>query len=208
MYEEMYHDEIIDKNPLARIKNLSTQSREPKPFTQEEVTKILDELTGQVKNLIQFAFWSGLRASELVALRWQDVDLPHNRVFVKSACVRGERKDKKTKSGKREVTLQPQAREALLNQQTYIGKLNETIFHDPRTDKPWKDDQPIRKIVWTPALKKAGIKYRNPYQTRHTFASTMLSRGEHYMWVAKQMGHKNWGQIIKVYGRWIPQVSV
>lgn len=204
MYDEMYHDEIIDKNPLERVKNLPTQSREPKPFTQEEVTKILNELTGQEKNLIQFAFWSGLRTSELIALRWQDVDLEQNRIFVKTARVRGQLKDTKTKSGKREVTLQPQAREALLNQQTYTGRLNETVFHDPRTGKAWKDDQPIRKNVWTPALKRAGIKYRNPYQTRHTFASTLLSRGENPLWVAQQMGHKDWGQIIKIYGQWIP----
>lgn len=205
MYDEMYHDEIIDKNPLERVKNLPTQSREPKPFTQEEVTKILNELTGQEKNLIQFAFWSGLRTSELIALRWQDVDLEQNRIFVKTACVRGQLKDTKTKSGKREVILQLQAREALLNQQTFTGRLNETVFHDSRTGKAWKDDQPIRKNVWTPALKKTGIEYRNPYQTRHTFASTLLSRGENPLWVAQQMGHKDWGQIIKIYGRWIPQ---
>lgn len=43
-----------------------------------------------------------------------------------------------------------------------------------------------------------------PYQTRHTFASTLLSRGENPLWVAQQMGHKDWGQIIKIYGQWIP----
>ncbi len=140
----------------------------------------------------------------MIALRWQDVDFEQNRIFVKTAYVRGQLKDTKTKSGKREVTLQPQAREALLNQQTYTGRLNEAVFHDPRTDKTWKDDQPIRKNVWTPAQKRAGIKYRNPYQTRHTFASTLLSRGENPLWVAQQMGHKDWGQIIKICGQWIP----
>lgn len=95
-----------------------------------------------------------MRTSELIALRWQDVDLEQNRIFVKTACVRGQLKGTKTKSGKREVTLQPQAREALLNQQTYSKRLNENVFHDPRTGKAWKDDQPIRKIVWTPALKR------------------------------------------------------
>jgi integrase len=42
-------------------------------------------------------------------------------------------------------------------------------------------------------LKKANIDYRNPYQTRHTYASQMLSRGENPMWVAHQLGHKDWG---------------
>lgn len=205
MFEELYHDEIIDKNPLQRVKNLPNKTREPEPFKQEEIIKILNELTGQEKNLIQFAFYSGLRTSELIALRWQDVEFEQNRIFIKQAHVRGQLKDTKTKSGKREVTLQTQAKEALLNQQAFTGKQNETVFHNPQTNLPWKNDQPIRKNVWIPALKKAGIKYRNPYQTRHTFASTLLSRGEKPLWVAQQMGHKDWGMIIKVYGRWIPQ---
>ncbi len=101
--------------------------------------------------------------------------------------------------------LQPQAREALLDQLSYTEKLKETVFHNPRHNQPWKDDQAIRKTVWIPALERAGIKYRNPYQTRHTFASTLLSRGEHHMQVAEEMGHKDWGQIRKSYGRYIPQ---
>ncbi|MBA3755934.1 MAG: tyrosine-type recombinase/integrase [Nitrosomonas sp.] len=205
LFDELFLDGVIDKNPFARVKNLPSNTREPEPFNQEEVVKILNELTGQEKNLIQFAFWSGLRTSELIALRWENIDLDQNRIFVRSACVRGYFKTTKTKSGKREVMLQPQAREALLNQKNYTEKYNEAVFLDSRVNKPWKDDQAIRKIVWTSALKRAGIKYRNPYQTRHTFASTLLSRGENPLSVAQQMGHKDWGQIIKVYGRWIPQ---
>lgn len=52
-----------------------------------------------------------------------------------------------------------------------------------------------------PALLKVGQKYRNPYQTRHTFASTLLSRGDNPMFVAQQMGHKDWAMIRKVYER-------
>lgn len=208
MYEEMYLDEIIDKNPFDRVKNLSVKIREPEPFTADEVAKILNELEGQERNLIQFAFWSGLRTSELIALRWRDVDLEHNQIFVRQAKVRGHIKGTKTNAGTREVELQPQAKEALLSQQTHSGKIGEIVFHDSRAGEPWKNDQAIRKVVWTPALKKAGLKYLNPYQTRHTFASTLLSRGENPLWVAQQMGHKDWGQIRKVYGRWIKQEKI
>ncbi len=45
---------------------------------------------------------------------------------------------------------------------------------------------------------------RRPYQTRHTYASMMLSAGEHPMWVAKQMGHTDWTMTSRVYGRWMP----
>ncbi|RMH36814.1 MAG: hypothetical protein D6694_13555, partial [Gammaproteobacteria bacterium] len=49
------------------------------------------------------------------------------------------------------------------------------------------------------------VRYRPPYQTRHTYASMMLSAGANPLWVARQMGHKDWGMIRKRYGRWIPQ---
>lgn len=205
MYKELFLDEIIDKNPLDRITNLSVQVREPEPFNAGEIEKILNKLEGQEKNLIQFAFWTGLRTSELIALRWQDIDLINNRIFVRQAKVKGQIKGTKTSSGTREIMLQPQAKEALTNQHTYTGKVDEIVFHDSRTNQSWKNDQTIRKVVWIPALERAGLKYRNPYQTRHTFASMLLSKGENPLWVANQMGHKDWGQIRKVYGRWIPQ---
>lgn len=32
----------------------------------------------------------------------------------------------------------------------------------------------------------------------------MLSAGEHPMWETKQMGHKDWTMIAKIYGKWMP----
>jgi len=42
----------------------------------------------------------------------------------------------------------------------------------------------------------------------HTYASMMLSAGEHPMWVAKQMGHTDWTMIARVYGRWMPSADI
>jgi integrase len=46
-----------------------------------------------------------------------------------------------------------------------------------------------------------------PYQTRYAYTGTLLSSGENPLWVAQQMGHKDWGMIRKTYGRWIPEVD-
>ena len=64
-----------------------------------------------------------------------------------------------------------------------------------------------RKTMWHPAMKKSAVRYRRPYQTRHTYASMMLSAGEHPMWVAKQMGYIDWTMIARVYGRWMPSAD-
>lgn len=203
VFKDAFCDDLIAKNPLERVRFLPIEQREPNPLTPSEIQLVLDQLQGQSRNLFQFAFWSGLRTSELIGLRWEDIDFDNNRFYVRVAVVGRREKTTKTTSGIRTVDLNPQTLEALTNQKNYTGG-SHRVFHDEKTNEPWLSDQPIRKRLWIPALKAAELEYRNPYQTRHTFASMMLSQGKNPLWVAQQMGHKDWGMIRKVYGRWIP----
>lgn len=99
------------------------------------------------------------------------------------------------------------ALEALQAQKQHTWLAGAEVFQDPQTGERWAADQPIRKTLWTWALKKGGVRYRYPYQTRHTYASMMLSADEHPMWVAKQMGHADWTMIARTYGKWMPDVD-
>ena len=83
------------------------------------------------------------------------------------------------------------------------GNAAEEIFRDPRSGDSWKNDQALRKVYWDVALRDAGVKRREPKQTRHTYASQLLTDGANPLYVAQQMGHKDWGMIRKVYGRYI-----
>lgn len=71
--DEALHNEIINKNFFnnwrPRIKKELKEDEDVNPFTLEEINKIFNSCTGQIRNLIQFAFWSGLRTSELIALK-------------------------------------------------------------------------------------------------------------------------------------------
>ncbi|HEY0842979.1 site-specific integrase [Methylotenera sp.] len=207
VFEDAYAEEIIDKNPMLRVKNLPVKTEEPHPLTPAESEAILKELPQQGKNLIQFALWSGLRTSELIALEWSDVDFKAGVVRVRRAIVNKNAKQPKTKSGERDVKLFPPSLDALLDQKQFTYSSGSRVFNNPNTNKPWETDAQIRRTLWIPALMKAGIEYRTPYQTRHTYASTLLSAGEPPMWVANQMGHKDWAMIRRVYGRWIPEVD-
>lgn len=204
---DAYADGLIERNPIIRISNLSVRFDEPQPFTPTEMMEIYKELPAQGKNLAQFAIWSGLRTSELIALEWSDIDWLKGLVRVRRACVNKIVKVPKTKSGERDVKLLPPALDALNDQKQYTLEFNKRIFHNPRTNTPWETDGQIRKTMWQPALKRAGVTYRIPYQMRHTYASTLLSAGENPLWVAGQMGHKDWGMIRKRYGRYIPEVD-
>jgi len=204
MLADAFADGAIDRNPMDRIKNLEVRQEDPEPFNFDEQQRILDTLPDQGRNLIQFAFWTGLRTSELIALEWGDIDRVKNTAYVQRACVRGKLKYPKTRSGKREVMLLPDAIEALENQIPFTFKQGKRIFHNPETDKPWSSDVKIRYPLWTKALKAAGVRYRNPYQTRHTYASMLLSAGENPAWIARQMGHTNMNMVLQKYGRYLP----
>ena len=164
-------------------------------------------LTGQAANLVQFALWTGLRTSELVALDWSDVDWIRGEVMITKAltqAAKGVAEMPKTAAGRRAVKLLGPALAALKAQKDHTFLAGNEVFQNPRTLERWAGDGPIRKTMWAHAVKKAGVRYRRPYQTRHTYASMMLSAGEHPMWVAQQMGHSDWTMIARVYGRWMP----
>lgn len=201
---------LIKTNPLEEIqlskeinKTASKSDYEIEPFTEEEKQIIIDNAEGQIKNLIQFNFWTGLRISELIALKWSDIDLEKNITHVKRAKVENEIKTTKTKAGIRKVIILPKAKEALINQLEFT-KDSEFIFHNPNTNKAWGSSNKIGE-AWKRVLDKTNVKYRNPYQMRHTYASTLLSNGENIFWLATQMGHENTEMLFKHYGRWIPE---
>jgi integrase len=206
-------EELIDVNPLvgwtfSRKGHVKDENADP--FSPEEQRAILAALDGQAKNLVQFALWTGMRTSELVALNWSDINWLRGEAYVTRALTQaaaGKAEVTKTISGKRPIKLLAPAMEALIAQKAHTFLADREVFQNPRTLERWTGDQPIRKTMWAKAVKKAGVRYRSPYQTRHTYASMMLSAGEHPMWVAKQMGHTDWTMIARVYGRWMPSAD-
>ncbi|AXD04840.1 integrase [Salmonella enterica subsp. enterica serovar Muenchen] len=54
---------------------------------------------------------------------------------------------------------------------------------------------------------QAGIRRRNPYHTRHTFACWLLSAGANPSFIANQIGHENAQMVNEAYGMWIEELS-
>lgn len=209
--QDALNDELIEVNPMYgwtyERKDAPKPTDDVDPFDAEEQAAILDACSNpQHKNLFQFAFWSGLRTSELVALEWSDIDWRRNFVRVSRALTQAsdEPETTKTRRGTRDVKLLQPALEALTAQKSFSFLAGGAVFLNPRTGERWQGDQPIRTGAWAHALRAAKIRYRRPYQTRHTYASMMLTAGESPIWLAGQMGHSDTTMIFRNYGRWIP----
>jgi len=52
-------------------------------------------------------------------------------------------------------------------------------------------------------LKRLGLRYREPYQTRHTSATLALMAGANPSYIARQLGHTNANMLFRVYSKWI-----
>lgn len=200
-------DNIIATNPLygwtPKVKKTGQAESKVKPFSLDEIRSILDAASGETRNLLEFGFWTGLRTSELIAVRWEDIE--GSNLHVRRAKVAGEIKPPKTKSGIRDVKLLTPAQDALQRQKEKTYLMQEWIFLAP-DGKPWRGDGQLRN-VWTKILKKADVEYRNPYQMRHTYASLLCSAGENLHWIANQMGHSDTSMVGRVYGKWIPDAD-
>lgn len=64
-----------------------------------------------------------------------------------------------------------------------------------------------RGTCWNSAVKRAGIRRRNPYHTRHTYACWMLSAGANPSFIASQMGHEDAQMVYQVYSAWIEDMN-
>ncbi len=203
-------DGLIQRNPLVDFevrKPRAVQQDQIDPFTHDEILAIAAHCPAEFANMVLFWAWCGPRTGEMIALDWSDVDWRRGTVRISRAVREGRTKATKTEAGTRDVKLLGPALEALQAQKAVTFLAGKQIWIDPRTRDRWAGDGAIRKTAWTYALRKAGVRYRYPYQLRHTFASWMLSAGENPLWVAKQMGHRDWSMIVRTYGRWIPDVD-
>lgn len=208
--DEAVTDEIIPVNPVNKVtvgRYTSTTKKNYKvdPLTPEEIELVLNSCkSDEHKYLFMFAFHTGLRSSELCALQWSDVNLNTKVIHVHQAKVNGVIKGTKTKAGTRDVDLDDEAIYALNHIKRY--QQHNFVFPDPKTrSKVWANADAIRKKAWIPALEKSGIRYRNAYQTRHTFATMKISQGVNLFYLAKQMGHKGLEMIFQNYGDYLKE---
>ncbi|MEX2990942.1 Arm DNA-binding domain-containing protein [Serratia fonticola] len=212
--DEAVIDGLTTINPVSLVKAGRYQTKHEKsesayvvdPFTPAEISALLSATSNpQWGNLFLFAFSTGMRSSELCSLRWDEIDFVGRTAHVTSASVEGVLKGTKTKAGTRKIELNDQAMAALSSQRAFTFMKAGVIFDDPKTNSPWAGADAIRKKAWAPTLRKAGVRYRNPYQTRHTYATRHISQGANLFWLAAQMGHKGPEMLFRHYGSYLKE---
>ncbi len=199
-------DRAISVNPAAAIRNSKVQRQDPDPLELSEVDLVLADLGQhhgpQIANYFAAAIFAGFRPSEQISLQWSDIDFVRRTARVERARVWGKDKNTTKTHTARDVELTDRALEAFTAQKEHTLLTRGAVFHNPKTRRPWNDEQ-VQRRCWNASLKRCGLRHREAYQTRHTFATLALMAGANPMWVARQLGHRSMKMLLEVYGKWI-----
>ncbi len=207
-------DEVIEYNPcdgfyysryVDNKQRVMNTSHKADPFILEEVMKILEHAYHykrypQLGAMIQFWLNTGLRTQEIFGLKWEHIDTKNKIAHITEGMLRGQAKDTlKNERAKREFPLNEAALEALEKQKPLTYFKRGYIFIDERRNI-FQDDQKFCQ-TWRLLLKRAGVRYRRPYNCRHTYATMQIS-SKNYVnnWELIQwMGHSSLDMLEKHY---------
>lgn len=210
VFEDALNNDLIDVNPFDRIAlaKLIRQTAKAsdyviQPFTADERAKLLEACRADEHPMLQFWFATGLRPGELQALEWRHIDWEKRIARIELNQVVGVVKAPKTAAGVRDLDLDAEAMNALTAQKAFSAMQGGRIWLNPRNAEPWATDAQIRKTLWLPLCARSGVAYRNPYQVRHTYASTLLTAGANPWYVAQQLGHEDVEMVFRTYGKFI-----
>ena len=194
------------------------------PFGGGELRAILDaarKTDPDLATLLQLWMQSGMRAGEVCGLQWQDVDPSAGTALVRRTWSRQRLGPTKTGHERTVSVLHPVAdqtsewrpgtTETARAVVAGLRRLTVRPLDDPEAFVFGRGRVPLSSMElhrrWRRALVAAKVRYREPEQLRHTFASTMLSRNAPLLYVQGQGGWRSASVLLRVYARWMPDAS-
>jgi integrase len=134
------------------------------------------------RTMVLVGLKTGLRHGELLALRWQDIDLVAGRLIVRRA-LSGKKVESPKNNRTREVPLSDEAIRAL---KAHRHLKSELVF--PNDAGQMLTRCACRWPLWS-ACKRAGLRLIGWHTLRHTFASHLVMRGAPLKAVQELLGH-------------------
>jgi integrase len=208
-------------------RNVADVVKPPKPVAKETVAlsadqtrRLLDAAAeDRLEALYVLAVHTGMRQGEMLALRWQDVDIENAALSVRRTLTRSGGKttfgEPKTNRSRQSIRLTPQATEALrahlerqLRDMNILGDRyrDQGLVFTTDTGAPINPSN-LRQLSFAPLLKRAGLPHMRFHDLRHTCATLLLSRGVHPKFVQELLGHATIAITLDTYSHVMPSMG-
>lgn len=219
---------VLGDNPADRLKievqdnvALKKEDKKVKYFSLDEMNQLLDYLKTYKHQrfpeyqiyymLIFFLYKTGLRISEALALRWDDIE--GNMVDINKQTSRDDNNKVILTTLKNDCSYRTiQIEDEILRElKKFKAKQNELILGNPRfcKNKVGIIFQNYNGHYLTPSIiretiqnyhQASGVEYRGLHAFRHTHATLLLESGVSEIYVAKRLGHKDTKELSRTYG--------
>lgn len=214
-------DGLIPRNAAASVKAPRPKRKEIKPLNREQVRALFEAAAGhRLEALYTVAVTAGLREGELLALRWEDVDLeattPMLQIRRTLSEARSGRIFEAPKSGKgRNIRLTRKAVEALRahrkrqleEKMEKAGLWQEQGLVFPSNAGTLLGARSLQR-QFKATLERAGLSQTFRFHDlRHTCATLLLRQGVHAKYVQELLGHADISLTLNVYSHVLPDMG-
>jgi integrase len=163
----------ISKNPLSGYRLFREKLNKLRVVTPEEFQKVYGEASEFLKPILVTALNTGMRRSEILGLKWENVDLNKGYIRVEE-----------TKNNEpRNISINKTLNKALMSVKYKAS--GEYVFS--------REGVPARtfKTAFNAAIRRAGVQRFTFHDLRHTFASNLVMAGVDLATVQELLGHKS-----------------
>ncbi|EGS7979384.1 site-specific integrase, partial [Enterococcus faecalis] len=208
------------ENPCNQIDKLKIQKKEIDFWTLNEFTTFISHIDKNkpfLKVFYQFAFFTGMRAGEMIALTWSDIDFYNQTVRINKSAklINGNyvTTTPKTESSIRYITINTKITEMLKKWQEIQPKLLVDNFQNIDSDKllvfqysekhPSSDyySKQIKKIIKKNNLNLKPIRL---HDFRHSHVALLIHNNEKNTTIKERLGHSSITTTIDTYGHLYP----
>jgi len=216
---------MIARNPVNMVERPKVIRKEITTLSETDVHLILDRARDTEHFALYYTYlFTGARRGELLALKWQDVDLLLCKIsvgksltYIKSAP-KGKRlceSTPKTAKSRRYISITPSNAIVLREYHDKQNKRRQGLGLPLLSDSDYVfgnfDGTPYVPgsitNAWTKLVNKCGLPGRRLHDCRHTYATLLLKKNVHPSVVAAQLGHASVSTTLDIYSHSVPALQ-
>jgi integrase len=203
IFRRALEDGDVAVNPCTNLRLPAVRGRRERIASAEEAQRLLGALPDRDRAIWATALYAGLRRGELMALRWEDVDLAGGVIHVERSYDEKARLeiDPKSRAGRRSVPIVGALRDMLVAQRACAGESTGLVFGSG-PERPFQPSNLWRRAQRS--WKRAGLDPIGLHEARHTFASLLIAAGVNAKAITTYMGHASIQTTYDLYGKLMP----